>query len=53
MEIFNITTKCVETWSGVEWIQKCAPVFVTCNANGGTGADIKEEAGSAVRCVAE
>jgi hypothetical protein len=25
LTIFNITTKCVETWNGAQWIEKCAP----------------------------
>jgi hypothetical protein len=24
LQIFNLDTKCVETWNGVEWISKCA-----------------------------
>ncbi|MDR1372690.1 MAG: hypothetical protein LBJ17_06145 [Dysgonamonadaceae bacterium] len=29
LQIFNTTTGCVETWNGVEWIQKCAPIPIT------------------------
>jgi formylglycine-generating enzyme required for sulfatase activity len=32
LQIFNISTKCVETWNGVEWIQQCdevPPVTIT------------------------
>jgi formylglycine-generating enzyme required for sulfatase activity len=25
LQIFNTTTKCVETWNGAEWIQACSP----------------------------
>jgi formylglycine-generating enzyme required for sulfatase activity len=32
LQIFNTSTKCVETWNGVEWIQACdgvAPLIIT------------------------
>ncbi|MDR1543596.1 MAG: fibrobacter succinogenes major paralogous domain-containing protein [Prevotellaceae bacterium] len=25
LQIFNLTTKCVETWNGTKWIEVCAP----------------------------
>jgi hypothetical protein len=28
LTIFNITTKCVETWNGVKWIEQCAASIV-------------------------
>jgi len=30
LQIFNTTTKCVETWNGVKWIGQCAPVADPC-----------------------
>jgi uncharacterized repeat protein (TIGR02543 family) len=43
LQIFNTSTKCVETWNGTAWILKCAPVIVTYKANEGTGIDILVE----------
>jgi uncharacterized repeat protein (TIGR02543 family) len=43
LQIFNTSTKCVETWNGTAWILKCAPIIVTYSANGGSGSDILVE----------
>ena len=42
--IFNTDTKCVNTWNGAVWIERCA-FTVTYKANGGTGTDIVENVG--------
>jgi len=36
LEIFNMETRCVETWNGMAWISVCVSYTVTYNANGGT-----------------
>jgi hypothetical protein len=41
LEIFNTTTKCVETWNGSKWIQACVPppkeeILFTINTTDGT-----------------
>ena len=38
LQIFNTTSKCVETWNGAVWIEQCAPVpnYVDISCNGGT-----------------
>jgi hypothetical protein len=35
LQIFNTTTKCVETWNGTAWIAVCGPIVIIPNNKGG------------------
>jgi hypothetical protein len=43
LQIFNMTTKCINIWNGAKWIEKCALVTLTYDANGGSGAPAPQE----------
>ncbi len=54
LQIFNMETRCVETWNGTKWIGACAPVICAefpalvsfCSSPAPTIADLNEEVGA-------
>jgi len=36
LRIFNMETKCVETWNGTVWISECAPIIIPTTLGGGS-----------------
>jgi formylglycine-generating enzyme required for sulfatase activity len=57
LQIFNITTECIETWNGTKWIQQCPPggPFVPhyipdCDANNQVCKDLKKNFTATVLC---